>query len=123
MQTDTIAQAWRSQKIRLMPNIEMSHFSGGLEVTNYSVHSMTGVDKLHAQGILGKGAKIAVVDTGVDYLHPAVSIPETRYRSTADRMLHKLGSGFGPNFKIVGGYDFVGDGRKLFLRPDTNHCD
>ncbi|KAK3345545.1 peptidase S8/S53 domain-containing protein [Neurospora tetraspora] len=39
---------------------------------NYSVHSLTGVDKLHAKGIYGKGAKVAVVDTGIDYKHHAV---------------------------------------------------
>jgi hypothetical protein len=36
-------------------------------------HSMTGVDKLHAAGIYGEGARIAIIDTGVDYTHPAVS--------------------------------------------------
>lgn len=40
---------------------------------NYSVHGMTGVDKLHAAGIYGKGAQVAMIDTGVEYTHPAVS--------------------------------------------------
>jgi subtilisin family serine protease len=31
------------------------------------------------------------IDTGVDYKHPF------------------LGGGFGPGFKVAGGYDFVGD--------------
>lgn len=39
----------------------------------------------------GAGQTIAVIDTGVDYTHPA------------------LGGGFGPGFKVVGGYDFVDD--------------
>ncbi|KAF7317797.1 Minor extracellular protease vpr [Mycena kentingensis (nom. inval.)] len=56
-----------------------------------STHVQTGVDKLHADGVFGKGIKIGIVDTGIDYLHPA------------------LGGGFGPGFKVVGGYDFVGD--------------
>ncbi|KAG8891560.1 hypothetical protein FRB99_003491, partial [Tulasnella sp. 403] len=57
----------------------------------YSTHKMTGVDKLHAEGIKGKGIKIGVIDSGIDYKHPT------------------LGGGFGPEFKVYGGYDFVGD--------------
>ncbi|EJD37073.1 subtilisin-like protein [Auricularia subglabra TFB-10046 SS5] len=56
-----------------------------------SVHIMTGVDKVHAQGFKGKGVKIGIIDSGVDYRHPA------------------LGGGFGAGFKVAGGYDFTGD--------------
>lgn len=41
---------------------------------NYSVHHWTGVDKLHEAGMRGKGTKVAVVDTGVDYSHRAVRL-------------------------------------------------
>ncbi|KAJ7622720.1 subtilisin-like protease [Mycena polygramma] len=56
-----------------------------------STHITTGVDKLHGKGITGKGIKIGILDTGTDYTHPF------------------LGGGFGPGFKIEGGYDLVGD--------------
>ncbi|GJE92794.1 peptidase S8 family domain-containing protein [Phanerochaete sordida] len=56
-----------------------------------STHVMTGVDKVHAQGLTGTGIKIGIIDTGVDYNHPF------------------LGGGIGPGHKIVGGYDLVGD--------------
>ncbi|KAK6597131.1 hypothetical protein H4I95_09402 [Botrytis cinerea] len=60
-----------------------------------SALEMGGVDKLHAKGIKGKGIKIGIVDTGVDYRHPA------------------LGGGFGTGFKITGGYSFVYDNGTL----------
>ncbi|KAH6906334.1 peptidase [Coprinopsis sp. MPI-PUGE-AT-0042] len=56
-----------------------------------STHILTGVDKLHARGIFGKGIKVGVLDTGIDYTHP------------------NLGGGIGPGKKVIGGYDFVGD--------------
>jgi subtilisin family serine protease len=62
-----------------------------LLVDTYEVHKMGGVDLLRAEGYTGKGLFVAIVDTGVDYNHPA------------------LGGGFGPGFKIAHGYDLVGD--------------
>ncbi|KAJ7723517.1 subtilisin-like protease [Mycena metata] len=56
-----------------------------------STHITTGVSKLHSQGITGKGVKIGILDTGTDYTHPS------------------LGGGFGPGFKVAGGFDLVGD--------------
>jgi subtilisin family serine protease len=61
---------------------------------------MGGVDKLHQLGIKGKGIKIGIVDTGVDYRHPA------------------LGAGFGPGFKIAGGWAFVADNGTTISDPD-----
>lgn len=59
----------------------------------FSPHVMTQVDKLHAKGFNGTGVKIGIVDTGVDYLHPA------------------LGGCFGPTPGCVVqyGHDLVGD--------------
>ncbi|OHE90353.1 subtilase [Colletotrichum orchidophilum] len=54
-------------------------------------HVMTQVDKLRAKGFIGKGLKIGIVDTGIDYTHPA------------------LGGCFGPGCLVEFGYDLVGD--------------
>lgn len=37
---------------------------------------MTGVDKIHDAGVTGKGAQVAIVDTGVSYDHPTVRVRE-----------------------------------------------
>ncbi|KAH8170202.1 subtilase family protein [Sarocladium implicatum] len=58
----------------------------------YSPHVMTQVDRLHQEGYTGKGITIALLDTGVDYLHPA------------------LGGCFkNDECLVTKGWDFVGD--------------
>ncbi|KAH8890684.1 serine endopeptidase [Thozetella sp. PMI_491] len=89
-----VAQAWTSRRIPLAPVDPAQVFSADATANATSsrdIHFMTGVDKLHAAGILGKGVNVGVVDTGVAYRHPA------------------LGGGFGPGFKVAGGYDLVGN--------------
>ncbi|KAI9354508.1 peptidase S8/S53 domain-containing protein [Zopfochytrium polystomum] len=56
------------------------------------IHVLTGVnDARNKLGLTGKGVKVAILDTGVYYKHPA------------------LGGCFGPGCKVAFGYDLVGD--------------
>lgn len=76
----------------LISATEHSSLEARAAYTNtFAPHVMGGVDRLHAEGYTGAGMSVAIVDTGVDYNHPA------------------LGGGFGPGFKIAYGYDLVGD--------------
>ncbi|KAH8812930.1 peptidase S8/S53 domain-containing protein [Xylogone sp. PMI_703] len=68
---------------------DLPRVTGDLDVA--SALEMTGVDKVHALGIKGKGVKIGIIDTGIDYRHPS------------------LGGGFGPGHKVEGGYAYVQD--------------
>ncbi len=75
--------------------------------------TQTGADLARSQlGLTGKGVKVGIIDTGIDYDHP------------------DLGGGFGPGFKVAYGYDFVGDaydaassGDALIPHPDDNPDD
>ncbi|KAH6690349.1 subtilase [Plectosphaerella plurivora] len=85
-----VVKVWLNERIELSP-IETLEADGSTAL-NYSPHNSTGVNRLHELGVLGKGAKVGVVDTGISYGHQA------------------LGEGFGAGFKVAGGWDFVGDG-------------
>ncbi|KAH7317069.1 peptidase S8/S53 domain-containing protein [Stachybotrys elegans] len=54
---------------------------------------MAGVHHLHSHGFKGQGVKVAIIDSGVDYRHPA------------------LGGGFGPGKKVAFGRNYIDDGQ------------
>lgn len=94
-----VDKAWQAGRVILdIPEVSTTlratqNESDGDEVppaSTYSLHNFTGVDKVHSGGILGNGVKVAVIDTGIYYKHPA------------------LGGGYGPGYKVAGGYDLVG---------------
>ncbi|KAJ5020048.1 Minor extracellular protease vpr [Colletotrichum sp. SAR 10_99] len=86
-----VASVYKSQMLQLLPTVEGESFSDDAAAVDYSVHGLTGVQNLHEDGILGEGAVVAIVDSGVQYTHPA------------------LGGGLGDNYTVIGGYDLVGD--------------
>ncbi|SCV67302.1 BQ2448_5948 [Microbotryum intermedium] len=63
-------------------------------------HQMTGVDKMHAQGLLGAGIRVAIIDTGVDYKNPI------------------LGGCFGKGCKVAFGHSYIDDNGKPISSPD-----
>ncbi|KAI0593603.1 peptidase S8/S53 domain-containing protein [Biscogniauxia sp. FL1348] len=88
-----VATVYKSTPLRVIsPYAEGETYSNDAAAANYSVHDSTGVARLHELGIIGEGATVAIVDSGVQYTHPA------------------LGGGIGPNFTVIGGYDLIGDG-------------
>jgi subtilisin family serine protease len=71
LQMEGVVNVWQAHKVS-MPKVEKSKHGPSSSIRNYSLHHWTGVDKLHAAGIRGKGATVAIVDTGIDYTHKAV---------------------------------------------------
>ncbi|ETS72929.1 hypothetical protein PFICI_15321 [Pestalotiopsis fici W106-1] len=98
-----VATVFKSTPVRLFPTIEGESYSDDAAASNYSVHGLTGVEQLHAAGIIGEGATVAIVDSGVQYTHPA------------------LGGGIGDNYTVIGGYDLVGDGDWPNTAPEPDN--
>ncbi|KAF4463807.1 subtilisin-like serine protease pr1c [Fusarium albosuccineum] len=67
-------------------------------LTFWDPHRETNVSRVHDLDHLGEGVIVAVVDSGIDYTHPA------------------LGGGLGAGFKVESGWDFVGNS------PDPKDC-
>ncbi|KAL7950686.1 peptidase S8/S53 domain-containing protein [Trichoderma barbatum] len=61
------------------------------DIDSYAPHALTQVDKLHAEGYTGKGIRVGIVDSGVDFDHPV------------------LGGCFGKGCIISYGMDLIGD--------------
>ncbi|KAG0077637.1 hypothetical protein BGZ92_001834 [Podila epicladia] len=71
-----------------------------------SVHDVTGVKEVHeSMKLFGKGIKIGIIDSGVDYTHPA------------------LGGCFGPGCKVAYGTDLVGDDGHTPDNDPKSECD
>ncbi|KAF9293141.1 hypothetical protein BGZ88_005732 [Linnemannia elongata] len=66
-----------------------------------SLHHMTGVDIVHRKlKLTGKGVKVGIIDTGVDYKHPAFA---------AKGATEGCFSRYGKDCRVKYGWDFVGD--------------
>lgn len=93
VRTYPVPEAQRMNNVR-NPNgsIEtLSNNENKSEKDTYAPHQMTQVDRLHAAGYTGQGVRIGIIDTGVDYKHPA------------------LGGCFGDGCLVSYGWDLVGD--------------
>ncbi|KAK1991893.1 subtilase [Colletotrichum falcatum] len=105
-----VVGVWPSGRVGLLAPVGLPNTAAAAADDDddaHAVHWATGVDELHAEGVLGQGVKVGIVDTSVWYRHAA------------------LGGGFGPGFKIAGGWDHVGDGWKLGAdeKPDADPVD
>ncbi|KAH7039182.1 peptidase S8/S53 domain-containing protein [Linnemannia elongata] len=82
------------------PKITPAKFNG-TSTESMNVHHMTGVDAVHKKlKLTGKGVKVGIIDTGIDYKHPAFAAPGATEGCFAR---------YGKNCRVKHGWDFVGD--------------
>ncbi|QKE75644.1 S8 family serine peptidase [Arthrobacter citreus] len=74
MQSKAVKAVWESKEITVDPPVEQESTETGIgtDLPEGDVNSFLGVDKLHKEGYTGKGIKVGVIDTGVDYNHPDI---------------------------------------------------
>ncbi|KAG0031184.1 hypothetical protein BGZ82_007090 [Podila clonocystis] len=97
--------------LRQAPKVVESSFRANMEamqqklLPKMSSHDITGVLQVHEKlGLYGKGIKIGIIDTGIDYTHPA------------------LGGCFGEGCKVAFGANFVSDKKGDKLKGDVMDC-
>jgi subtilisin family serine protease len=70
LSSGVVQRIWKSEVVKLdLPPESKELQSANLAKVNESLPQI-GADKLHQENITGKGIKVGVIDTGVDYTHP-----------------------------------------------------
>jgi hypothetical protein len=81
---------WIGEEIQKLPYVSRVSIDAKVQAADDASNVVIGAPKVWSTySVHGEGIDIGIVDTGIDYLHPA------------------LGAAAFPNSKIVGGYDFV----------------
>ena len=100
--------------ISRLPGVAAIHPLVSKERSNTGSVPLIGAPTVWAQTVgqnkaIGTGTTIAVIDSGIDYLHRDFGGPGTYPASITDTTpLAQLG-GYFPSAKVAGGYDFAGD--------------
>ena len=98
LKSDAVQSVWSNHQIKIDPP---ANPGGTAETKSEASETFPGVNKLHNEGLTGKGIKVGVIDTGIDYNHPDLTDAYKGYRTQ---------KGVDPktsNPSSVKGWDFV----------------
>jgi subtilisin family serine protease len=81
-----------AREIRALPYVAGVYDDHEMRVSDESSNRVIGADRARSElGATGQGVVVAIIDTGIDYMHPG------------------LGGGLGAGYRVIGGYDFIDD--------------
>ncbi|SEK91624.1 S8 family serine peptidase [Paenibacillus sp. OK003] len=87
MKSGVVKKVWVDQEVALdLPETETSNefaSTSGMQPRMADSVPYLGIDKLHEEGITGKGIQVGVLDTGIDYNHPDLTGAYKGYRAHA----------------------------------------
>ncbi|MDM5153437.1 S8 family serine peptidase [Bacillus sp. DX1.1] len=99
VRSGTVKRVWEDQEIKI--DLPKESAKAAIQPKMADSVPQIGVDKLHAENITGKGIKVGVLDTGIDYNHPDLKDAYKGYRTKQGEFPNKID----PN--AVKGWDFV----------------
>ncbi len=107
--------ASKAPKLASLPGVSSVQRSQDFRLNLSYTVPYVGAAAVQAAGITGKGVKIAVLDSGIDYTHRNLGGPgtvaayEAAYGKGPTDSRNTVLDGHFPTDKVVGGYDFVGE--------------
>ncbi|MEG0307578.1 MAG: S8 family serine peptidase, partial [Clostridium sp.] len=70
LDSGVVKAIWKDEEVRVEPEVIQGKMDEGISSRMVTSTPLIQVDKLRAEGITGKGVKVGVIDTGIDYNHP-----------------------------------------------------
>ncbi|MGG4508133.1 S8 family serine peptidase [Heyndrickxia sporothermodurans] len=70
VKSDVVKRIWNNKEIKLDLPKEPKELKSTAQSGSADSNQQIGADKLHEEKVTGKGIKVGVIDTGVDYNHP-----------------------------------------------------
>lgn len=70
LECEDVLAVWSDQEVKLEPIVKNEKMVDKKNPTNVDSVNQIEANKLHEKNITGKGVKVGVIDTGIDYNHP-----------------------------------------------------